>query len=252
MFRPRIIPVLLMRNKGLVKTVRFSSPTYIGDPMNAIRIFNEMQSDELIFLDITATCEKRTPDPQLIQKISDEAFMPFAVGGGIHTFEQAKAMIQSGAEKVIFNTAFYHAPDVIKQTVETFGSQSVILSLDIKKTWLGSKRVFVKNASVNTHLTPVEAAIQGEKLGVGEIMIQTVEKDGMMNGYDLALIKEIAESVSIPVIACSGAGNLSDMKKAIEAGASAAAAGSIFVYQGPRRGILINYPSQEELNSLFA
>lgn len=251
MFRPRVIPVLLMSNRVLIKTIKFSNPTYIGDPINAVRIFNAMESDELILLDITATKEKRIPNPEIIRGIADEANMPFAIGGGICTFEDAHKMIQGGAEKVIFNTAFFTSPNVITKTVATFGSQSVIVSLDIKKNLLGKKKVYFKNGSLSTGMTAVDAARKAQESGAGEIMIQSIEHDGAMHGYDLDLISEVSQTVSIPVIACSGAGNLRDFKKAIDNGASAAAAGSMFVYQSAGKGVLINYPEKKELQQLF-
>lgn len=252
MFSPRIIPVLLMRERELVKTVKFSNPVYIGDPINAVRIFNDMESDELILLDITATKEKRIPDSEIIRGIADEAYMPFAIGGGIFTFEDARKMIQSGAEKVIFNTAFFTSPEVVTKTAETFGSQSVIVSLDIKKNIPGKKKVFVQNGSLSTGMNAVDAARKARESGAGEIMLQSIERDGTMLGYDLDLIREVSQAVSIPVIACSGAGHLYDLKKAIDSGASAAAAGSMFVYKNQRKGVLINYPDKKELQELFS
>ncbi len=252
MFIPRIIPILLMKNGGLVKTVKFSNSVYVGDPMNAVKIFNEMESDELIFLDILATVEKRKPNPQLIRKISEEAYMPFAFGGGISSFDDVKEVLKNGAEKVVFGTALFENPDVIRATAEHFGNQSVIVCIDVKKNWLGKKTVRIRNARQKVDMSVIEAARMAENLGAGEIMIQSVDLDGTMKGYDLELIRQVSENVKIPVIAAGGCGNLQDCYKAIEAGASAAAAGSIFVYHGPRRGVLINYPTRKEIQEIFS
>lgn len=251
MFRPRVIPVLLLKNKGLVKTIQFKKPKYIGDPMNAVKIFNDMGADELVFLDITATAENRIAPIDVIQEIGDEAYMPIAVGGGIRTFDQVKQIIAAGAEKVVINSACVSNPEVLSQSAEHFGRQSVIASIDIKKSLFGGQKVFTENGRKNTKINPLRHALQMEKMGAGEIFINSVDQDGMMTGYDLALIKEIAAAVKIPVVALGGAGNLAHMRAAIENGASAVAAGSLFVYKGPHRGVLINYPEKEELKTLM-
>ncbi len=252
MFRPRIIPVLLLKNKGLVKTVNFKSPTYIGDPMNAVKIFNDMQSDELVFLDITASIENRIPLPEVISGISDEAYMPFAVGGGIRTIEHVRAMIGAGAEKVVINSAAVTNPELITQVAEIFGRQSIIVSIDVKKNLFGKQKVYIHSGTKQTSLNPLEHAIEMEKRGAGEILINSIDKEGCMNGYDLELVKKITSAVQVPVIAVGGAGNLAHIKQVVvEGGASAAAAGSMFVYHGPLKGVLINYPEQKLLQNLF-
>lgn len=251
MFRPRVIPVLLLKNKGLVKTIQFKKPKYIGDPMNAVKIFNDMGADELVFLDITATAENRIAPIDVIQEIGDEAYMPIAVGGGIRSFDQVKQIISAGAEKVVINSACVSNPEILSQSAEHFGRQSVIASIDIKKSLFGGQKVFTENGRKNTKINPLQHALHMEKMGAGEIFINSVDHDGMMSGYDLVLIKEIAAAVKIPVVALGGAGNLAHMQAAIESGASAVAAGSLFVYKGPHRGVLINYPEKEELKTLM-
>ncbi|NUM50614.1 MAG: imidazole glycerol phosphate synthase subunit HisF [Flavobacteriales bacterium] len=252
MFRPRIIPVLLLKNKGLVKTINFKSPTYIGDPINAVKIFNDMRSDELVFLDITASVENRLPLPEIISNISDEAYMPFAVGGGIKSINDVKAMIGAGAEKVVINSAAVTNPELISQVAELFGRQSIIVSIDVKKNLFGKQKVYTHSGTKQTALNPIEHAIEMEKRGAGEILINSIDKEGCMTGYDIDLIKKITSVVKIPVIAVGGAGNLEHIKQAVtEGGASAAAAGSLFVYHGPLKGVLINYPEQKVLQNLF-
>ena len=251
MFRPRVIPVLLLKNQGLVKTIKFNKSKYIGDPMNAVKIFNDMSADELVFLDITAGAENRIAPISVIQEIGDEAYMPFAVGGGIRTFEHVNQIITAGAEKVVLNSACISNPDLVNKTAEHYGRQSVIASIDYKKTLFGGQKVHVEGGKKNTKLSVIDHAVEMEKRGAGEIFLNSIDRDGMMEGYDLEMIKEIASAVKIPLVAVGGAGNLIDMKKAVDAGASAAAAGSLFVYKGPHRGVLINYPEKNELKTLM-
>lgn len=252
MFIPRIIPILLLKGKGLVKTVKFKEPKYIGDPINAVKIFNDLKADELIFLDITATKEKRCVSVELIKDIGDEAFMPFGVGGGISTIGQIEQILKAGAEKVIINTNAIINPALIEQAAKIFGSQSIVVSIDVKKSFLGKFKVVIKDGTENTKLNPADAAKRVEDLGVGEIIINSIDNDGTMNGYDLKLIKSIVEQVSVPVVACGGAGNLAHLKDAYTSGnAHSMAAGSIFVFHGPRRAVLVNYPSKMEIIKLF-
>ncbi|MDQ3190060.1 MAG: AglZ/HisF2 family acetamidino modification protein [Bacteroidota bacterium] len=252
MFRPRVIPVLLLKGQGLVKTVQFSNPTYIGDPINAVRIFNDLEADELIFLDITASNEKRLASVEVIKKISDEAFMPFAVGGGIKTIEDVHALIMAGAEKVVINSSSVNSSSLITQAADIFGSQSIIVSIDVKKTFWGKTQVFINSGKKSTGLNPVEHAKNMEKAGAGEIFITSIDLDGTMQGYDIELIKSVSESVGVPVVAGGGAGTMEHFKEAVIKGhATAVAAGSMFVYHGPRKGVLINYPEKKELKKLF-
>lgn len=253
MFRPRIIPVLLLKNKGLVKTVRFRKPTYIGDPINAVKIFNDLEADELIFLDITAANEGRTILPGLVKEIGDEAFMPFAVGGGIHSLEDVRLLLQAGAEKVVVNTCAVHYPHIIKEISENFGSQSLIISMDVKKNISGKYKVVINSGKKSTNILPLEHAENMAASGAGEILINSIDRDGTMEGYDLQLTRLISEAVDIPVIACGGAGSLEDLAAAVnKGGASAAAAGSMFVYHGPRKAVLINYPEKKVLGKIFS
>lgn len=246
MFRPRIIPCLLLKNKGLVKTVKFKNPVYIGDPINTVRIFNQKKADELIFLDITATNENRCVSLDLIQKIGNEAYMPTAVGGGIKTIEQIKKILNTGAEKVIINTAAFLNPNVIKEAANIFGSQSIAVSIDVL-----NNEVYIFSGTKKTVLDPVTYAQKAEALGAGEIFLNSIEKDGAMKGYDIELIKKVTTAVSIPVIASGGAGSIKDFQEAIQKGkASACSAGSLFVFHGPRKAVLISYPSRKELKIL--
>ena len=252
MFRPRIIPCLLLKGAGLVKTIKFGEPKYIGDPMNAVKIFNDLKADELVFLDIDASKESRTVSFELVKKIGDEAFMPFSVGGGIKNTEDIKKLFSAGVEKVVINTGALENDGLIKKGADIFGSQSIIASIDVKKDANGDYSVFSHGGTKDTGLEPVYAAIKMEKLGAGEILINSIDNDGTMEGYDLALIKRITAAVKIPVIAIGGAGGLNDFALAIYKGrASAVAAGSMFVYSGKNRGILINYPDREELEEIF-
>lgn len=251
MFRPRVIPILQIKGKGLVKTLKYKSPRYIGDPINAVRIFNDLEADELVFLDITAAREKRIISVDLVRQIGDEAFMPFAVGGGINNVAMAVELINAGAEKVVMNTVFWEKPEIVAQIAKVLGNQSVVVSIDVNKTWLGKYYLFVKSGTIKTNLDPITAARKAVDLGAGEIVLNYIENDGTMDGYNLDMIEQVSQSVSIPVIASCGAGKILHMKQAINRGAHAVAAGSMFVYHGARRGILINYPEREELNSII-
>ncbi len=253
MYRPRVIPVLLLKDKGLVKTVKFNKSRYIGDPINAVRIFNDLEADELVFLDITASKEKRTISLDLVKEIGDEAYMPFAVGGGIKTIEDVEEILKAGAEKVVFNTVLLDNLDIISEVSLKFGSQSVIASVDVKKNFFGKYVVYVKSGKVKLKTPLLDYVKQIEQKGAGEIIINSIDNDGMMQGYDLDLIKSVSNIVDIPVIACGGAWELKHLKDANEkAYASAVAAGSMFVFHGPRKGILVNYPEKEELNKTFS
>ncbi len=252
MFRPRVIPVLLLKNLGLVKSVNFKKYTYIGDPINAVRLFNDFKADELIFLDILASQEKRVISLDFVRKLGDEANMPFAVGGGIRSVDDIQKIINAGAEKVIINTHAVENPDFIKQAANNFGSSTIVVSIDVKKKLFGKKQVYSLAGTKPSGLEPVDFAKLMEQNGAGEIIVNSIDNDGLMLGYDLELIKEIAMNVTIPVVAMGGAGSMSDFFNAItNSHASAVAAGSLFVYHGARKAVLINYPSQNELNNLF-
>lgn len=245
MFRPRIIPVLLLRNKGLVKSKGFKDHKYIGDPINAVKIFNDHEADELVFLDIDASREKRIISLEFVREVGEEANMPFSVGGGIRSIENIRAIIQAGAEKVIINSYAIENPDFVLEASESFGSSTIVICMDVKREFLGKQNIWKENGTKRTNYDPVEFAMLMEKKGAGELIVQSIEKDGSMDGYDLELIKSVADAVSIPVIALGGAGNLQHMHDAyILSHANGLAAGSIFVYHGNNRGVLINYPEK--------
>jgi len=252
MFRPRIIPVLLLKNKGLVKSVSFKNHRYIGDPINAVKIFNDLKADELVFLDILASKEKRTISLEFVKNVGEEANMPFAVGGGITTLEQIKSIIAAGAEKVVINTKASCDPDFIRSASENFGSSTIVVCIDVKKGIFSREQTWILNGSKPTGISPVEFAKKVEERGAGEIIIQSINCDGSMQGYDIDLIRKISEAVRIPVIALGGAGNIEHMKQAYkEAYANGLAAGSMFVYHGARNGILINYPDRSQIANLI-
>lgn len=240
MYNSRVIPCLLLQNHGLVKTRQFKNGRYVGDPINAVKIYNECEADELIFLDIDKNIQKKGPDFDYLSKITAQCFMPLCYGGGCNSIEHFKRLFFIGFEKVSVNTAAYYNPDLIRKAVEIFGGQSIVGSMDV--LYKGrSSTVMIKNGSVNTHKNPMEYAAYLEKLGVGEILINVINNDGMRCGYNCSLIKSISPMVSVPVIACGGADKLTDCKQVIDAGASAAAAGSMFVFWGRNQAVLINY-----------
>lgn len=251
MIRPRVIPCLLLKNEGLVKTVKFKDPKYLGDPINIVRIFNDKEVDELIFLDITATVENRRPNFEVLGKITSECFMPLGYGGGIRDVNDVKKLLSMGVEKIVLNTSAVENPSLIRAAADYAGSQAVVISMDVKKTLLGKYEVCIRSGKKNTGLDPVKFAIEMEKQGAGELFVNSIDRDGTMQGYDLELVSRVADSVTVPVVACGGAGNIQHLAEAIQAGASAAAAGSMFVFQGPLRGVLISYPAQEELRRVI-
>lgn len=248
MNKTRVIPVLLLRGKGLVKTVKFKDPKYIGDPINSVRIFNEKEVDELVFLDITATPEGRGPDFELLADIASEAFMPMAYGGGITSLDQVQRVFALGFEKVIFDTVAYTDPQLIQDAVAIYGSQSIVGCVDVRKTLLGRYELISHAGKSKQRVSLREHLKALERQGVGEIIVNAVDRDGTQSGYDLKLIREVSSSVSVPVVACGGASSIDDFVAAVgEAGASAVAAGSLFVFVGPHRAVLINYPARAEL-----
>ncbi len=252
-FRPRVIPCLLLKNRGLVKTVKFKNPVYVGDPINAVKLFNDYRADELVFLDIGASVEGRSADPDFVRSIAEEAFMPFAVGGGIRSSSEAGVLLKTGAEKVVINTAAYERPELVSECADLFGSQSVIVSIDVGKNFWGKESVSIRCGSSLTGTCPVEYALKMQKAGAGEILINSISKDGTMTGYDLELVKRVSSALTIPVIAIGGAGSAEDFRTVVrEGGASAAAAGSLFVFHGPKRGVLINYPDEKEFFEIFS
>ena len=248
MKRIRVIPLLLINNSKLVKSINFKNYQYVGDPINAVKIFNEKEVDELAFVDITASKEKRKPNLEQIRRIASEAFMPIAYGGGISNLDEVKSILLSGIEKVILNKAALENSSLIGQIANVFGSQSVIVSIDVKKNIWGKYKVFSNNGTTNTGLDPLEFALKVQSEGAGEIFLNSIERDGTYKGYDIDLINLLTSKLSIPLIACGGAGAISDFKLAVDTGkASAVAAGSMFVFKRPHNAVLISYPSQDEL-----
>ena len=253
MKRVRVIPVLLLQRGGLVKSVKFKDHKYVGDPINAVKIFNEKEVDEIVVLDISATAENRGPNISQLKDLASEAFMPMAYGGGITTLEQIKQLITGGVEKVALNTTAYKNPSLIEEAAKWVGSQSVVVSIDVKKNMWGKYKVFVQNGTKQVDTDVLTYAKRAEELGAGEIFLNSIDRDGTFDGYDEHLIKMVSESVKIPVVAIGGAGQVDDFAKAVQHGASAVAAGSLFVFQRPHRAVLISYPSQKELKEkLFA
>lgn len=246
----RVIPVLLIESDGLVKSVKFKNKKYVGDYINAVKIFNEKEVDEIVILDIEASKKGGIPDINMIKSIAGEAFMPLAYGGGIKTIEQVKEILFQGVEKVIFNTSLYEDPLLIKNVVERFGASTVVASIDVKKNLLGKYQVYSKGGSkkIKGNLTDIVRGIT--ELGVGEIIINSIDLDGTYKGYDIELIKKIVDAVEVPVIACGGAKDEDDLVKVIKEGnAAAAAAGSIFVFKGVHKAVLINYPNWNEIQN---
>jgi imidazole glycerol-phosphate synthase subunit HisF len=251
MILPRVIPCLLLRNTGLVKTVCFKNPVYVGDPRNAVKIFNEREVDELVLLDIQATPQNASIQYDLIREIATEAFMPVGYGGHITNVEQARRLVTSGIEKIILCTAAVQNPDLVTDLSHLVGSSSTVVCIDYKRNFWGRNEVYIHGGRKGTGLDPVEFASEMERRGAGELMLNSIDRDGTMQGYDLDLLRVITHNMDIPVIACGGAGKLDDFHQAVQAGASAVSAGSMFVFQGRHRAVLISYPSRNELRRTF-
>lgn len=252
MLRTRVIPTLLLRRRGLIKTVKFKDHKYIGDPINAVKIFNEKEVDELIFLDIEASKNGAEPDFEIIKDIASEAFMPLAYGGGITKASEAEKLFRIGIEKVVLNSSVYTAPWLISEIAEISGNQSVVVSIDVKKNFFGKYEIYSHGGTIKEKGSIIDFSKKVQDLGAGEIFINSIDRDGTGKGYDIALIQKIAKAVQIPVVACGGAANLSHLKEAVrKGGASAVAAGSMFVFYGKHRAVLITYPSYQELLNTF-
>lgn len=254
MLRPRIIPCLLVHNKGLVKTVSFKSPKYVGDPINAVKIFNEKESDELMVLDIDASVEGFEPDYKLIANLATECRMPLCYGGGIRTVAQAKHIISLGVEKIAISAAAVENPELISRIAEEVGRQSVVVVLDVKKRMLSKEYdVYIHNGRKNTKRGALEMAQQMEALGAGEIVINSIDNDGQMKGYDISFAEKVRDAVSIPITILGGAGTLQDIEKLLGAcGVIGAAAGSLFVFKGTYKAVLINYPNLVQRDEIIA
>lgn len=249
MRRIRIIPVLLLEKGGLYKTVKFKNPNYIGDPINAVKIFNEKEADELLLLDFRASADKRKIDFSKITEIASEAFMPMAYGGGITKLDEAKKVFDCGYEKVVLNSVLFENNSLVEGIAAIYGAQAVVGSMDVKKNIFGKNVVYSHSGRNKTGFSPLEWATKLEEFGVGEIIINNIDKDGTWEGYNLEIIASVSAKVKVPVIACGGAGSLEDFRKAVDAGASAVAAGSMFVYQKKGMGVLISFPSTLKLQS---
>ena len=253
MLRPRIIPVLLVRNGGLTKTVKFGPGKYVGDPLNTVRIFNEKEVDEIVVLDIDATAQNREPDYKLIRNLAAECRMPLCYGGGVKTVEQVRHIVGLGVEKVAISSAAVENGGLIAETAEQVGRQSVVVIMDVRKKGLfgGHYEVFTRNGTKATGLDPVAFARKAEALGAGEIVVHSIDRDGTMKGYNLDLARQVRRAVALPMTVLGGAGSVDDLKALIHAfGTVGAAAGSLFVFRGKYRAVLISYPSREEKDAL--
>ena len=250
MLRPRVMPALLLERGSLVKTIKFRDASYVGDPVNAIHIYNEMEVDELVVLDIAATIQGQSPPFELLRKIASECFMPVAYGGGIRTLDDIRELFALGIEKVSVNTRAVEDPALIAAAAERFGSQAIVVSIDAKLE-NGRYVVYTHGGRTRTTLDPVAHAKAMEQLGAGEVLITSIDRDGTMQGYDLALIRSVVDAVGIPVIALGGAGSIEHLESAVkQGGAAAAAAGAMFVYFGRNRAVLINFPGRAELDRI--
>jgi cyclase len=257
MLRPRIIPCLLVHNKGLVKTVKFRDPKYVGDPINAVRIFNEKEVDEIMIVDIDATVNSHEPDYKMIENLAAECRMPLCYGGGISTVEQAQKIFSLGVEKVAISSAAVNNPSLIREIAKRVGNQSVVVVVDVKLSKSGKYEIWTHNGTRNSGKELISFVQQAEELGAGEIIINSIDQDGVMKGYDMNLIDAVRAAISLPLTVLGGAANINDIGKVIEKhGIIGAAAGSLFVFKGVFKAVLINYPDRDAkrtlLNTFFA
>jgi cyclase len=241
MYSKRVIPCLLLRGNGLIKTRKFKDPLYIGDPVNAVRIFSEKEVDEIIVLDIEASLQGREPNYELISEIAGECFMPITYGGGINSLNHARKLIRLGVEKVVINSAAYSSLEIISEIANVFGSQAVVAAIDVKKKLIGGYKLFSNSGTKEINVTLEDHVLGLAKSGAGELFINSIDNDGQMQGYDIDLIKKTTKIVNIPVTICGGAGSVEHFKMAFDAGASAAAAASLFMFYGKHKAVLINY-----------
>lgn len=250
MLRTRVIPVLLFKEGGLYKGEKFTKHTYVGDPINTVKIFNEKQVDELVLLDIEKSKKNLDINFELIEEIAGEAFMPVAYGGGIKTIEEAKKIFSLGIEKIILNTNALLKPNLIKDLVRKFGSQSVVFSLDTKKNIFNKNKVYIKSGTKKVDGDIIDIALKMESLGVGEIILNCIDKDGTGKGYDLELIKSVSNRIQIPLVALGGVGSFNHLIDGKLAGAHGLAVGSFFVFKGPHKGVIISYLNQDQINKI--
>lgn len=248
----RVIPCLLLLDGGLVKTRRFARPRYVGDPINAVRIFNDKYVDELMFLDIDASRRGAEPDYDLVARIAGECFMPLCYGGGIRRLDQARRLVAAGVEKIAVNSSAIERPALLRELSDEFGASSVVAGIDVVRDWRGRARVYHPGRRKVTSLSPATHAQALVAAGAGEILLNSVDRDGTRSGFDLDIVREVSHAVAVPVVACGGADDLVHMRQVIDAGASAAAAGSMFVFYGPHQAVLINYPEYGAVRRLFA
>jgi cyclase len=250
-FRPRVIPCLLIDGLGLVKTIKFKDRTYLGDPVNTVRIFNEKGADELALLDINASVRGMGPQFDLLAEISSEAFMPLAYGGGITSLDEIRHILGLGYEKVILNTTAATTPTFIDEASRMFGRSTIVVSIDVRRPRFGGPEVVTASATRKVASSPVDYATDMVRRGAGEIVLTSVDRDGTQKGYDVELVRAVSSAVNVPVVACGGAGSIADLGAAVDAGASAAAAGSMFVFSGKHRAVLITYPRDPDLEACF-
>lgn len=251
MLKNRVIPCLLLNNSKLVKTTNFKDPKYVGDPINAIKIFNEKEVDEIMVLDISATKKGKDPNYKLIEEFASECFMPLCYGGGVKTFNQAKQIFGLGVEKICINSSLTDNINLIKEITYHFGSQSIVASVDIKKNWLNKYKLYSHKIDRTLDNDWIELIQNSIHSGAGEVLLNAVHCDGLMKGPDLNLIRKISECISVPLIYIGGISSLNDIKDAVKCGSSAVGAGAFFVYHGPHRAVLITYPQYKKLENLF-
>lgn len=252
MLRPRIIPSLLIQDNGLVKTVNFKNPKYVGDPINAVRIFNEKEVDELAIFDIDATAKGLEPNYSLIERIANQSRMPLCYGGGVKTVEQAQKIFGLGIEKIALSSEVLHNPELITQIANRVGAQSVIVVLDVKKKLFGGYEVYTHNGKKSTGINPFDFAEKAQRLGAGEIIINSIDQDGVMKGFDMNLIDKVRDKISLPLTVLGGAGELQHIQQVIHKhGVIGVAAGSLFVFKGVYKAVLINYPEKGEKEKLY-
>ena len=252
MLQTRIIPCLLLKDDSLVKTVNFKKPAYIGDPVNTARIFNELEVDELVLLDISATNNNRKPNFKILSELANECFMPLAYGGGINNFEDAKKIFKIGIEKIIINSVAFTNPTIIPELADHFGNQAIVASIDVKRNMFGKYQVYSNSGKKNQKVNPVAWAKKLEQLGAGEIILTSINQEGTWKGFDINIIEKISNAVNIPVIANGGASSIEDIGRAVKQGnASAISLGSMVVYQNKGMGVLVNFPDNEKLKRVL-
>lgn len=251
MFTPRVIPALTLIDDGLYRTKRFRKPSYVGDPLNTVRIFNEKEVDELIVLDITPAHQWNEGRLRLLEEMASEAFMPMALGGNISTVSHVERAFKMGYDKVVINSASIHNTELIETLTGRFGGQSIVISIDAREKLFGGQTVYTNLGRKSARIDPVDHALRCERAGAGEIVIRSIDHDGLMKGFDLDLIARVSAAVSVPVVATGGAGSLEDLARALAAGAHSVSAGSMFVYHGPHRAVLINYPAFEDIQKVL-